>query len=52
MRPDDHSEGAVMPSHRLWLLLEEIEGQDPAELEALLVALTKAAWPNRSALDQ
>jgi hypothetical protein len=52
MGPDDYSEGAVMPRHRLWQVLEEIESQDPSELEALLIALTTAAWPTAYALDQ
>jgi hypothetical protein len=52
MGADDYSEGAVMPRHRLWLLLEDIESQDAAELESLLIALTKAVWPNSTALGQ
>jgi hypothetical protein len=52
MGPEDYFEGAVMPRHRLWLVLEEIESQDPSELESLLVALTTAAWPTPCALDQ
>jgi hypothetical protein len=52
MGPDDYSEGAVMPRHRLWLVLEEIDSQHPSELESLLLALTAAAWPTPSALDQ
>ena len=34
-----------MPRHRLWQVLEEIEGQDPAELESLLIALTRRPGP-------
>ncbi len=41
-----------MPSHRLGLVLEDLDSQDPSELEALLIALTTAAWPTPSALDQ
>ncbi len=41
-----------MPRHRLWRVLEEIESQDPAELESLLIALMSAAWPTRTAREQ
>ena len=41
-----------MPRHRLGLVLADVESQDPSELEALLIALTAAAWPTPSALDQ
>jgi hypothetical protein len=52
MGADDCFEGAVMPRHRLVQVLEDIDSQDPAELESLLIALTTAAWPTCSALEQ
>jgi len=52
MRHDEQPEGATISRRRLAALLDEVERQDPAALESLLLALTAAAWPTRSAVDQ
>jgi hypothetical protein len=51
MSADPPPEGAVISPHRLAEIIEDIDGFDPVDLEALLAALTTAAWPSRHTLE-
>ena len=51
MSADLPPDGALISPHRLAEIIEDIDRFHPDELEALLAALTTAAWPTRYALE-
>ncbi|HXB16211.1 MAG TPA: hypothetical protein VNV44_10775 [Solirubrobacteraceae bacterium] len=44
-------DGLTMTPHRLARIVEEFDRLGPAELEALLSAITRASWPTSRALN-
>jgi hypothetical protein len=51
MNSDLPPEQALISPDRLAEIIADIDRADPPELEALLTALTTAAWPSRFALE-
>ena len=51
MDAEPSRQGSLMTRHRLAEIVDDMDRTDPGELEALLAALTTAAWPTRFALD-
>jgi len=50
MSNEQPPDGLAMTANRLARIVEEIDRLDPAELEALLAALTRSSWPSGRAL--
>jgi hypothetical protein len=51
MSAEPPPDGSLISPNRLAELLDDIDRLDPTDLEALLTALTCAAWPSRFALE-
>jgi hypothetical protein len=50
MSSEQPPDGLAMTRHRLARIVHELDRLDPADLEALLTALTRASWPTSRAL--